>query len=266
MEFDAFFWVAAQSSLVLGLVHGINPCGHSWLVLAPFVVGKTDGRRAFSLTASFLAGTALACLAIGASLGAASMALPPEAAAVVNAATAAIIIILGIVLALKPSLLHSHEHDHDHEHGHVHDHCHDHDHDHGHGHCHDHDHDHDHAHEHGCGQALASHSAGFARAGAVTALGLFSFGFVNMIVPCPTVAIMYSYALESGNWLKSLLVFGLYAASTAVAVGGVIFLLRRAASFVKKMEKPWLETALMRFAGVLTICFGVYSLIQDLNV
>jgi len=239
MEFDAFFWVAAQSSLLLGVVHGINPCGHSWLVLAPFVVGKADGKRAFVLTAAFLTGTTLACLVIGLSLGAASMALPPETAGVVNTATAAIIIVLGLVLLVKPSLLHSHDHNHGHEH------------------------EHEHGHEHG--PAFASSSAGFARAGAVTAFGLFSFGFVNMIVPCPTVAIMYSYALESGNWLKSALVFGIYAAATAVAVGGVIYLLRRAADFVKSMGKPWLEAAVMRFAGVLTVCFGVYSLVLDLS-
>jgi len=247
MEFDAFFWVAAQSSLMLGLVHGINPCGHSWLVLAPFVVGKADGGRAFVLTAAFLGGTTLACLAIGLSLGAASMALPPETAGVVNMATAAIIIVLGLVLLVKPSLLHSHDHERGHEHEH------------------EHEYEHEHEHRHERGPALAFSSAGFARTGAVTAFGLFSFGFVNMIVPCPTVAIMYSYALESGDWLKSALVFGIYAVATAVAVGGVIFLLRRAADFVKRMEKPWLEAAVMRFAGLLTIGFGVYSLALDLG-
>lgn len=84
MEFDAMFWVALQSSLFLGIIHGINPCGHSWLVIAPFVVGDSNGKRAFTLTSSFLAGTALACLFIGLTLGAVSMSLPPSAIKVVS--------------------------------------------------------------------------------------------------------------------------------------------------------------------------------------
>jgi len=100
--------------------------------------------------------------------------------------------------------------------------------------------------------------------GTATFFGLFSIGFVNMIVPCPTVAIMYSYAIDSGSWIKSTIVFGAYALTTAIAVGGVIYALRKTASLVKRMEKPWLESSIMRIAGVLTIGFGVYSLYIDL--
>ncbi len=31
---ESLFLIALQSSLFLGLIHGINPCGHSWIVLA----------------------------------------------------------------------------------------------------------------------------------------------------------------------------------------------------------------------------------------
>ena len=86
-----------------------------------------------------------------------------------------------------------------------------------------------------------------------------------MAVPCPTVAVMYSYAIDSGNWLKSASVFGVYAVSTAIAVGGVIFLLRRTADLVMRMNKPWLESAILRTAGVLTIAFGTYSIYEDLG-
>lgn len=254
MEFDAMFWVALQSSLFLGIIHGINPCGHSWLVIAPFVVGDRSGRRAFTLTASFLAGTALACLAIGLTLGAVSMSLPPGADAVVSLITGIIIVVLGVILVVKPELLHSHDHDHDHGHGHGHDHHHEHDDHHGHTACEQ---------THGCG--CGGHAKALGKAGAASVFGLFSIGFVNMIVPCPTVAIMYSYAIDSGSWQKATAVFGAYALTTAIAVGGVIFLLRRAADMVKRLEKPWLESAIMRIAGLLTIGFGVYSLIIDLG-
>ena len=39
MEPDHLFWLPPQSSFALGLIHGINPCGRSWLVPAPFVAG-----------------------------------------------------------------------------------------------------------------------------------------------------------------------------------------------------------------------------------
>jgi nickel/cobalt exporter len=32
------FFVALQASTILGLLHGISPCGHSWPILAPFCI------------------------------------------------------------------------------------------------------------------------------------------------------------------------------------------------------------------------------------
>lgn len=255
MDFDSVFLLAIQSSLILGLIHGVNPCGHSWLVIAPFVVGHGTGKRAFSLTSAFLLGTALACLIIGLTLGAISMSLPQSIVNLVSIITGSIIIFLGLILVWRPTLLHNHDHDHEHGHHHVHNHDHEHGHDHHHG-----------EHDHGtCGCACSGHGSKLLeKTGKATFFGLFSIGFVNMIVPCPTVAIMYSYAIDSGSWVKSTIVFGAYALTTAIAVGGVIYALRKTASLVKRMEKPWLESAIMRTAGVLTIGFGVYSLYIDL--
>lgn len=79
MEIDTFFLAALQSSFLLGLIHGVNPCGHSWLVLAPFVTGEKNARRVIILTTSFVAGTAAACLVLGATLGTVSSLLPDSA-------------------------------------------------------------------------------------------------------------------------------------------------------------------------------------------
>ncbi|WP_415715042.1 sulfite exporter TauE/SafE family protein [Maridesulfovibrio sp.] len=242
MEFDSIFLIAMQSSLFLGLIHGINPCGHSWLVLAPFVYGEKNGKRVFSLTAGFVMGTALACLIIGLTLGSISLTIPESLTYIVDIITVAILVLLGTVLILKPELLHSHDHDHTHNHG-------DHDHD---GHAH-HDHDHDH---HGCG-CSCSHGKSTLRS--VTFWGLFSIGFVNMVVPCPTVAIMYKYALDSGSVLKGSAVFASYALGTGAALAAVIYAIYRAASFVRTLEQDWVEPLVMRTAGVMTIAFAVYS-------
>ncbi|WP_319541262.1 sulfite exporter TauE/SafE family protein [uncultured Pseudodesulfovibrio sp.] len=227
MAFDSIFWVALQSSVILGLVHGVNPCGHSWLVLAPFVYGEKNGNRVFTLTSAFILGTSLACLAIGLTLGSISLAIPASFSYYVDIFTFVILLTLGIILIVKPSLLHNHDHDH----------------------CHDHTHEHAHGHDHKTPSARN-----------ITAWGLFSIGFVNMIVPCPTVAIMYTYALDSGSLFKGTMVFGAYAVGTAIALGAVIYAIYKAAGFVRTLEQDWVEPMVMRTAGVMTIAFGAYSL------
>ncbi|TKB54522.1 urease accessory protein UreH domain-containing protein [Ferrimonas aestuarii] len=245
MEFDTLFMVALQSSLVLGLVHGVNPCGHSWLVLAPFVAGSKDGKRVFSLTSAFIFGTTLGCLAIGLALGLLSTGLPESVLTITDWVTAVIIIALGAILIWRPHLLHSHDHDHDHDHDHHHEHEHEHDHCHKDGHCHGH-----------------SHAPKLDKKN-VTLVGLATIGFVNMIVPCPTVALMYSYSLNSASWINSVAVFAIYALGTGVSMALVIYAIFKATSAMRKLQKSWIEPAIMRSVGVLTILFGSYTIYAD---
>jgi nickel/cobalt exporter len=261
MEFDSIFWVALQSSLILGLVHGVNPCGHSWLVLAPFVYGEKRGRRVLALTLAFISGTTLACLLIGLTLGSVSLAIPESFTLYVDVATFAVLLVLGLILIFRPHLLHSHDHDHGHDHDHDHGrhhHAHDHDHDH-----HD-DHDHGHEHEHGAACGCTGRGGSVRSARSMTVWGLFTIGFVNMIVPCPTVALMYGYALDSGSVFKGTAVFGVYAVGTGIALGAVIYAIYRAASMVRTLTQEWVEPLVMRTAGVMTIAFGAYSLYTSL--
>ena len=98
----------------------------------------------------------------------------------------------------------------------------------------------------------------------MTVWGLFSIGFVNMIVPCPTVALMYTYALDSGSVLKGTAVFAVYAVGTAIALAGVIYAIYKAASMVRTLTQEWVEPLVMRVAGVMTIAFAAYSLYTSL--
>jgi len=84
-----------------------------------------------------------------------------------------------------------------------------------------------------------------------------------MIVPCPTVAIMYKYALESSSTMKAVSVFAVYAVGTGVALAGVIFAIYKVTGLIRKMQRPWIEPAIMRTVGILTIGFGSYTLYLD---
>ncbi len=236
MEYDSFFWMALQSSLVLGLIHGINPCGHSWLVLAPFVVGKKNGRQVSFLTSAFLFGTAVACIALGASLGAISQIIPANMQWWVEIGTGIALAAIGLILIIKPSVLHNHAHNH-------------------------HDHTADNHHEkHDTECSCNHHHHHHDKKQQLTAVALFGVGFVNMIIPCPTVAIMYSYALDSGNILKASLVFAAYALTTAISVAAVIFAIYKITSLLNTFSQHWIENAVMRTAGVLTLLFSTISL------
>lgn len=240
MEVETLLAAALQSSFMLGLIHGVNPCGHSWLVLAPFVSAEKSGRQVTVLTVAFLAGTALACLALGASLGAVSLLIPSSAGVWVEGGTSLILLIIGLLLLYDPHILHSHDHHHD-------------DHHHNDGKCCGHS---DHDNEAGLSKRLTS----LLKNQKSMPIMLFGIGFVNMIIPCPTAAVMYGYALNSGSTSSATLVFGTYALSTAIAVGAVIYLIFRVTSMAGSLQKNWVEPLVMRLAGLVIVVFSGYGL------
>ena len=253
MEMESILLAAIQSSFLLGLLHGVNPCGHSWLVLAPFVTGEKNGGRVALLTCAFLSGTALACLALGASIGAISQFVPLYMGIWVEIGTSVILIILGLLLMYNPHLLHSHEHDdHDDHNEHCHNHGKEHD---PHG-CTAHSHDH----EHNSDLGFIARLHKLTKNAHMLPVALFGIGFFNMIVPCPTAAIMYGYALNAGNAVTATLVFGTYAISTAIAVGGVIYLIFKATSMASSLQKEWIEPLVMRLSGFVIVLFSVYGI------
>lgn len=247
MEIETLLIAAIQSSFLLGILHGINPCGHSWLVLAPFVSGEKNGRRIALLTFMFVSGTALACLALGATLGAMSQLFPPSMGVWLETTTSIVLIIIGFLLLYDPHILHSHDHDHEHSHHHEHEHD-----------CHD---THGHSGDHG----IMSRIKRLTKNKKLLPPALFTIGFVNMIIPCPTAAVMYTYALNSGNVADAMIVFGTYAFSTAIAVGGVIFLIFRATKMAHNLQKEWVEPLIMRISGVVIIIFSAIGIFQSLS-
>jgi nickel/cobalt exporter len=196
------------------------------------------------LTIALLAGTALACLILGASLGAVSMLIPPSAGTWVEGGTSLIPLVIGILLLYNPHILHSHDHHHDHRHseegccGHV-----------------------DQEMKAGLGDRLKK----ILKNQKSMPIMLFGIGFVNMIVPCPTAAVMYGYALNSASTSNAALVFGAYAISTAIAVGAVIYLIFKATSMAYSLQKDWVEPLVMRLAGLVIVVFSGYGLYSLMN-
>lgn len=248
MEIETLLAAAIQSSFLLGLLHGVNPCGHSWLVLAPFISGEKKGSRVTLLTAMFLGGTAIACLVLGATLGAVSQVIPPSMGIWVEVITSLILITIGLFLLYDPHILHSHDNEHDHHYEKEHSH-----------HC-DCSHQHDHSHSHG--HSVLRRLKRLTKNKKLLPPALFAIGFVNMIVPCPTAAVMYTYALNAGSVWNATVVFGTYAVSTAIAVVAVIYLIFRATKMAHSLQKDWVEPFIMRFAGVVIIVFSGYGMYQ----
>jgi len=243
METSSLFIAALQSSLLLGLLHGVNPCGHSWLMLAPFVTGEKKGSRVAILTFSFVSGTAVACLILGMTLGSLSTIIPDEASVWIDFATSGFLAVIGIILLIKPQILHSHDHDHSHEHAH------------------------DHDGEHTCNHNHQEHQSKYSqilqkmmKSERALPLGLFTIGFVNMIVPCPTATIMYGYALNSSSVLTASVVFGSYALTTAIAVSGVIYLIFTASKFGRSLQNAKVEEYIMRGSGAVIVLFSFYGI------
>ncbi|WP_456430929.1 urease accessory protein UreH domain-containing protein [Thermosulfuriphilus sp.] len=212
MASESLFILAVEGSLLLGLIHGVNPCGHSWVVLAPFVLGNRSKSQVIGRTVAFLAGTALACLALGLSLGGLAGLFPQGTKELLERSTDLVIILLGLILIIKPKVLHGDHHHH----------------------------------------PPRSY---------LTSAGLFSLGFINMIIPCPTAAVMYSYAINSADALRSSLIFGTYALGTAVSLSLVIFALYKLGQMVLKLARKELETIFLRLTGLITASFGIYSLL-----
>lgn len=261
MELENLLVAAIQSSFLLGLLHGVNPCGHSWLVLAPFVSGEKKGARVMLLTVMFLSGTALACLALGASLGAVSMLFPASMGGWVELSTSLVLIVLGILLLYNPHILHNHDHEHENDH-----HNHEHEHNH-HQHLENHESTCDHGHHHHShDNGLIARLKRLTKNKKILPQALFAIGFVNMIIPCPTAAVMYTYALNSGNVLEAIIVFGTYAVSTAIAVGAVIYLIFKATQLAHSLQKEWVEPVIMRVSGIVIIVFSGYGVYQGLAV
>lgn len=231
------FVVALQASIMLGLLHGISPCGHSWPILAPFCITAKGMRKCINVWFFFCLGTTVACLLLGVVFGALGSFIPPSWDIYFAIGTAGILVLLGIVLIFKPHWLHFEDEE-----------------------------------EEGVLKEVLD-SGNTEQALQFTTnkrkfkhgiyWGMFSIGFINMIIPCPTAGVMYTYALVSKSIPVGTTIFLAYALATSLVLLIITYSLGKATLFFKKLGQEKYEVLLTRISGALIAAFGIYMVIVE---
>jgi nickel/cobalt exporter len=229
------FIVALQASIVLGLLHGISPCGHSWPMLAPFCITAKSMRKCINVWFFFCLGTTVACLVLGVIFGMLGSFIPPSWDIYFGIGTAGILVVLGIVVIFKPHWLHFEDEEE----------------------------------EEVLKQSLDSTEQALQfttnkrRFKHGIYWGMFSIGFVNMIIPCPTAAVMYTYALVAKSVPVGTTIFLAYALATSFVLLIVTYSLGKATLFFKKLGQEKYEVLITRISGVFIAGFGLYMIVVE---
>jgi ABC-type nickel/cobalt efflux system permease component RcnA len=216
----------------LGSVHALSP-GHGKTVVGAYLVGtRGTARHAAFLGLTVTITHTIGVFALGLiTLFASQYIVPERLFPVLNLASGAIVLVIGLSLftrRLRAALVHQrHDHAH-HYHGHDHVH-HGHDHHHGHSHKHSHDghdhvhHDHDHSHHsHSHGGREHSHLPPGADGSPVTWKGLLALGISGGLLPCPSALVVLLSAISLnrvGYGLVLVIAFSVGLAATLTAVG-----------------------------------------------
>ena len=229
------FIIALQASLVLGLLHGISPCGHSWPILAPFCITAKSMRKCINVWFFFCLGTTVACLVLGALFGMLGSFIPPSWDIYFGIGTAGILVVLGTVVIFRPHWLHFEDEEEE--------------------------------------EALKKSLDSAEQALQFTTSkrrfkhgiywGMFSIGFINMIIPCPTAALMYTYALVAKSVPVGTTIFLAYALATSLVLLIITYSLGKATLFFKKLGQEKYEVLITRISGAFIAGFGVYMIIVE---
>jgi nickel/cobalt exporter len=232
---DLTFAVALQFSIMLGIIHGIIPCEHSWPLLVPFCITAQGMKKCIKVWFYFCAGTTSACALLGVVWGALGSIIPSGWNIYFGIGTAGILVILGIILILRPHWLHFEEE----------------------------------GEEETIKQAFEHSQQALERVTDKKRFkhgiywGMFSIGFINMIMPCPTAGVMYTYALVSKSVFVGMTIFFAYALSTSLVLLIITYFLGKATFFFKNLGREKYEVLLTRISGALIAAFGMYMMVVE---
>lgn len=217
-------------ALLLGALHALIPCAHSWPMVVPMLRPRVSPLRT---AIPFGLGKVVASIGLGVVIGGAFGTLPQGWKIRAEEVTGWILLLLGLLVILRPGVAHL---------GHLHGDC-------------------DRTQVLGDGCHHATHQPDrFARLGPL--IGLFVLGVLNMVLPCTTNAAALVLAASAGSLPGAALVFGLYGLSAAIAMTILLLIVHRSASLLKSLGNKKVEMVLLRASGVLMVIFSLTLLLH----
>jgi sulfite exporter TauE/SafE len=209
-------------AILWGILHGLTPHGHSWLVLLPFALGGINARGMLRLAVAYGLGMVVVAAATGAVLGTLARAVPEAWHQGVEVGVGVMLAVMGIAFIARPDSVH-------------------------------------HTMDHICGEHC--HSTGeqkLLRSG--TMAGLFLMGILSMLIPCPTNYWLYGQSFVSRSPLDGALLFIAYAISTSVTVGVVAVLMTTSRNRLAPLEQRSNRLLTFRLSGVVVLLAGAWML------
>jgi len=211
LVFGAIFW---------GILHGLTPHGHSWLVLLPFALGGIKERGMLRMALVYSAGMVVTAAATGALLGLIFSRIPEAWHHTLQFGIAGVIVIVGLVVMFRPLSIH-------------------------------------HAIDHICGESCQSgEEKALLRKGTLGAM--FMLGVMSMLIPCPTNIWVYALPTLTGSPLVGALIFTTYALFTGIAITLVAVAMVRARGFVQALEQRGYRLLILRFSGIVVLGVGLW--------
>lgn len=212
-------------AVLWGILHGLTPHGHSWLVLLPFALGGINRRGMLRMALAYSLGMVIAAAGTGALLGLIFSLIPEAWHHLLELAVGVLMVLVGLTFLLKPLSVH-------------------------------------HAIDHICSEACHSgEEKALVRTGTTGAL--FMLGVMSMLIPCPTNVWVYTLPAVAQSPLKGLVLFTTYAAFSALAITLVAVSMVHARGLVTALDQRGYRLVILRLSGVLVLGVGVWMLWQS---
>jgi sulfite exporter TauE/SafE len=209
-------------AILMGILHGLTPHGHSWLVLLPFALGGINARGMLRLAIAYGLGMIVVAAATGAVLGALAHAVPEAWHQGVEIGIGVMLTVMGLAFIIRPDSVH-------------------------------------HTMDHICSEHC--HSTGeqkLLRSGTMT--GLFLMGVLSMLIPCPTNYWLYGQSFATRSVAEGALIFVTYAVSTSLAVGAVAKLMVTSRAMLAPLERKGNRLLILRLSGLIVLLAGAWML------
>jgi cytochrome c biogenesis protein CcdA len=219
LHYDA---VPLLGAILWGILHGLTPHGHSWLVLLPFALGGVDARGMLRLALAYGLGMLLVAVAVGALLGTLARAVPEAWHHGIEIGVGGVLVLMGLVFMFRPASVH-------------------------------------HTAEHLCDEHCHSDKEQkLVRSG--TAWGLFVVGITSMLIPCPTNGWLYLQSAALGSPVTGALLFITYALATSVTIAVVAVMMAKSRALLAPLEARDTRMRIMRISGLIILLTGAWML------